>query len=230
MVFLPSDHKFRYKLVIMDEIDSMTSDAQSMLRNLIEKSSGSTKFCLICNNIDDINPSLQSRCTIYRFPPIIVNDMFNHLNNIVNMENINIKEKVILKICELSKGDMRSGINMLQKLNFLKLNGEITMDIVLHASGFPSTKINKKILNILFKSKDNNICDTITELHNIVVDNNISLDSLLVLITEGLLDSKLNDNIKMELLINLAKQEIYDTINVEINVILSAIVGHFYSI
>ena len=64
-----------FKLVILDETDAMTNDAQAILRKIVEEFTISTRFCLICNYIQNIIPALQSRCTRFRFSPIKISDM-----------------------------------------------------------------------------------------------------------------------------------------------------------
>ena len=55
--------KITFKLVILDEADAMTKDAQNALRRVIEKYTDNVRFCIICNYLSKIIPALQSRCT-----------------------------------------------------------------------------------------------------------------------------------------------------------------------
>jgi replication factor C subunit 3/5 len=74
------------KLVILDEADAMTNDAQAALRRVIEKYTKSTRFCIICNYINKINPAIQSRCTRFRFAPLDLGAAQERLKHIAKLE------------------------------------------------------------------------------------------------------------------------------------------------
>lgn len=75
-----------FKLVILDEADAMTQDAQNALRRVIEKFTENTRFCLICNYLSKIIPALQSRCTRFRFGPLTPELMVPRLEHVVEEE------------------------------------------------------------------------------------------------------------------------------------------------
>ena len=102
------------KLVILDEADAMTSDAQSALRRIIEKYTSNTRFCMICNYVNKIMPALQSRCTKFRFAPLKTDQIVGRLNQIIVKESVNISEDGRKAILALAGGDMRRVLNLLQ--------------------------------------------------------------------------------------------------------------------
>jgi replication factor C subunit 3/5 len=110
-------NKKKHKLVVLDEADSMTYDAQFALRRVIETYTNTTRFCLICNYSTKIIPSLQSRCITFRFSPIPILDHIKHIEKIVKLEKINTNTEVINEIIKLSDGDMRKSLNILQSLH-----------------------------------------------------------------------------------------------------------------
>ena len=77
-----------FKLVILDEADMMTTDAQSALRRIMEQYTNNVRFILICNQIHKIHPAVQSRCMRFRFRPIKNEECLNRLKEICKAEKI----------------------------------------------------------------------------------------------------------------------------------------------
>ena len=61
------NNNIKYKIIILDEVDNMTKDAQSALRRIIEDYTKVTRFCLICNYVTKIVDAIKSRCIRFRF-------------------------------------------------------------------------------------------------------------------------------------------------------------------
>lgn len=102
------------KLIILDEADAMTSDAQNALRRIIEKYTKNARFCLICNYVSKIIPALQSRCTRFRFAPLSREQIRDRLIHVADQEKVNYTKLGIEAILSLSGGDMRRVLNLLQ--------------------------------------------------------------------------------------------------------------------
>jgi len=102
------------KLIILDEADAMTTDAQNALRRIIEKYTKNARFCLICNYVSKIIPALQSRCTRFRFAPLSREQIHGRLVEVAKAENVEFTDDGIDAILSLSGGDMRRVLNLLQ--------------------------------------------------------------------------------------------------------------------
>ena len=102
------------KLVILDEADAMTNDAQFALRRVIEKYTKNTRFCLICNYVSKIIPALQSRCTRFRFAPLEEEQMSGRLQHVIDQEKVDVTADGRAAILRLAGGDMRKVLNILQ--------------------------------------------------------------------------------------------------------------------
>lgn len=104
----------KFKLVILDECDAMTRDAQFALRRVIEKYTRNTRFCLICNYVSKIIPALQSRCTRFRFPPLDEGHVRSRLDHVVAAEGVKLGAGGMDALIRLGCGDMRRTLNILQ--------------------------------------------------------------------------------------------------------------------
>lgn len=104
----------QFGLVILDESDEMTRDAQTALRRIMETSSRTCRFILICNYQSGIIEPIQSRCSVFRFRYLDRKEAGEHMMRICKAEHVNADPIAIQRIFELSGGDLRSAINYLQ--------------------------------------------------------------------------------------------------------------------
>lgn len=164
------------KLIILDEADAMTFDAQFALRRIIEKYSESIRFCLICNYENKIIPAIRSRCANFRFSNINKEHIFIKLKEIINKENLNNKynDEIIDIIATLGKGDLRRAINLLQTISMQ--TQLITKDLCYYIAGIPTKEEVNAIVNLLIKKDFNYSYDKITE---IIKNNGYSLSIIL---------------------------------------------------
>jgi len=138
------------KLIILDEADAMTSDAQFALRRIIEKYSKNARFCLICNYVSKIIPALQSRCTRFRFAPLQREHIQGRLEEISAKEHCNTTPDGIDAILRLSGGDMRRVLNLLQSTSMSSKTVDETA--VYLTSGAPLPKDIDTILDLLMNA------------------------------------------------------------------------------
>lgn len=103
-----------YKIIILDEADSMTQDAQSALRRTMETYSKITRFCLICNYVTRIIDPLASRCSKFRFKTLDQGNAKKRLEDIAENENVKLETGVIDTLIKCSEGDLRKAITFLQ--------------------------------------------------------------------------------------------------------------------
>ena len=103
-----------YKIIILDEADSMTQDAQSALRRTMETYSKITRFCLICNYVTRIIDPLASRCSKFRFKMLDQGNAKKRLEEIAEKEDIKLEDGAFDTLIRCSEGDLRKAITFLQ--------------------------------------------------------------------------------------------------------------------
>jgi len=166
---LPPSSKFQcppYKIIILDEADSMTRDAQAALRRTMEQYSHITRFCLICNYISRIIEPLTSRCAKFRFKPLATTVIVERLSHICRCEQVTCSGEVLDTLVQVSEGDMRKAITCLQSAHtFHGVN--ITPENVMSIAGVvPSAKVDQ-----LFKACKSNSFEALQPtVANIIAD------------------------------------------------------------
>jgi replication factor C small subunit len=112
---LAGDKEFgKPKIIILDEADEMTSEAQTALRRIIEDSARTTRFVIICNYLSQIIEPIQSRCVVFRFTRLPKEDVIDHLKMICEQQKVKYEEKAVAQIHEATGGDLRHSINIMQ--------------------------------------------------------------------------------------------------------------------
>lgn len=103
-----------FKIIILDEADEMTPEAQTALRRIIEDFAEFTRFIIICNYLSQIIEPIQSRCVAFRFKNLAKDDVIDYLKEICKKEDIKAEDKALAQIYDATGGDLRHSINVLQ--------------------------------------------------------------------------------------------------------------------
>ena len=103
-----------FKIIFLDEADSLTSDAQAALRRTMEKYSGTCRFILSCNYSSKIIEPIQSRCAVFRFRPLNAKDVNEYINRIAKAEDVEITEDGMDALLYVAGGDLRKATNVFQ--------------------------------------------------------------------------------------------------------------------
>jgi DNA polymerase III delta prime subunit len=135
------------KIVILDEFDYMTPNAQAILRNLMETFSKHCRFILTCNYVEKVIDPIQSRCQTFQIVPPTKKDVAVQISQILGKENVKFELKDLVPIIDASYPDIRKIINTCQ-LNSSK--GELKVDV----SNILSSDIKIKIVDLLKGNDD----------------------------------------------------------------------------
>jgi len=139
-----------FKIIILDEADEMTSDAQTALRRIIEDTAKICRFILIANNVSKIIQPIQSRCASFKFTSVSEEDVIGRLEEIAKKEKVKADKKGLKAIYEYSEGDLRHAINLMQATASL---GGITENNVKTSTGLTKTSDVDEVLKIALSGK-----------------------------------------------------------------------------
>lgn len=214
--------KSGFKLVVLDEADAMTKDAQNALRRVIEKFTENTRFCIICNYLSKIIPALQSRCTRFRFGPLKSTQMVPRLRFVIEQESVTVTEDGMKALVTLANGDMRRALNILQSTSMAY--DEVNEDNVYTCVGHPLRRDIENIVNWLlnetFVSAYNNMLQIKTA-------KGLALQDILTEVHTYIHRVDLPVNVRIHLLVKLADLEYNLASGASERIQLSALVASF---
>ena len=137
----------QWKLIILDEADFLTPNAQAALRNLMETFSKTTRFILTCNYVEKIIDPIQSRCQVFAITPPSKKDVAVRVSEILKHESITFKPEDLVAIVNSGYPDIRRILNACQRQ---VVNGELAMD----KQSLVEANYMNKIIDILTSNED----------------------------------------------------------------------------
>jgi len=159
--FAGLDTEIPFKIIILDEADEMTSDAQTALRRIIEDTAKYCRFILIANNLSKIIEPIQSRCVVFKFTRISNKEISSQLKFIAQKEKIKADEKGLETISDYADGDIRHAINILQAA---ASTGSIDVSSVKSVIGLTKTKDVQDVLKLALDGKVSDAREKMIEL------------------------------------------------------------------
>ena len=185
--FAGLDTEIPFKIIILDEADEMTSDAQTALRRIIEDTAKYCRFILIANNLSKIIEPIQSRCVVFKFTRISNKEISSQLKFIAQKEKIKADEKGLETICDYVNGDIRHAINILQAA---ASRGSIDVSGVKSVIGLTKTKDVQDVLKLALAGKVSDAREKMIELIKVY---GMSESDFLKYINQAVFASKTNN-------------------------------------
>ncbi|MCX6773205.1 MAG: replication factor C small subunit [Candidatus Micrarchaeota archaeon] len=164
-----------FKIIFLDEADSLTNDAQNALRRTMELYVNVTRFILSANYSSKIIEPIQSRCSVFRYRPLTESEVKEMLERVAKGENVKIDEKAIEALLYVSEGDMRRAINSLQGA---ALNStHITAEAVYKSSARAEPGEVKEMMELALSRK---FTEARKKLHQLMINYGMSGEDVLL--------------------------------------------------
>lgn len=185
-----------FKVVLLDEADNMTADAQQALRRTMELYTETTRFILACNYLSKIIEPIQSRTALFRFYPLKREDVVSRLMYIAKNEKVDVEQKALETIYDITLGDMRKSINILQAASAY---GKVTVEAVYKVLGLAQPKEVREMLNLALQGK---FMQAREKLRNLLVNYGLSGEDIIKQIHRELTGNEINipDELKVVLI------------------------------
>jgi replication factor C small subunit len=185
----------QFKVIFLDEADSLTSDAQAALRRTMEKYSGTCRFILSCNYSSRIIPPIQSRCSVMRFSPLKEDEIRKFILRIEEGEGVDVTESGFETLLYVSQGDLRKAVNILQvAASFSKT---IDSDNLYESSAMARPEDIGELIELALKGK---FPQARSKLENLLTEGGLAGEDVLTQLHRELFNIPMDEELRVEVL------------------------------
>ncbi len=187
--------KADFKIIFLDEADSLTNDAQSALRRTIEKYTHICRFILSVNYSSKVIEPIQSRCTVFRFSPIKPDDIKKYMRKIAQKEKLEIASDGLETLIFISRGDMRKAINILQV--GASVNKKITAELLYETT---ATAKPEDVKNLINTALSGDFMAARNQLYDLLIKYGLSGEDIIKQIHQSIFDLTIPEESKIRLI------------------------------
>jgi replication factor C small subunit len=211
-----------FKIIFLDEADSLTKDAQNALRRTMENYSNTARFILSVNYSSKIIAPIQSRTAVFRFSPLTEQQVVAFLEKIAKSEKIKIDDKALNAIFYISEGDMRKAINILQSAAIT--NKEIDKDVILSVTSRADPDAVRKMMVTCLEG---DFLSARESLRKLLIERGLSGEDIIKEIHNQVFNLDIGDEKKVELLAKIGEYEFRLTEGSNTQIQLEALLAQF---
>jgi replication factor C small subunit len=211
-----------FKIIFLDEADSLTSDAQAALRRTMERYTQTCRFILSCNYSSKIIEPIQSRCAVFRFKALGEADVKSYLRLVAASERVDLTDDGLMSICELAVGDLRKATNILQVS--ASLGRRVDQDAV-----FESTENIRpsEVQDLLTTALSGNFTAARSRLDDLIVKHGLSGEDIVSGIHRAVFDLPVSEESKIRLIDRVGEAEFRMVTGASDRIQLEALLAHF---
>jgi replication factor C small subunit len=211
-----------FKIIFLDEADSLTGDAQAALRRTMERYTQTCRFILSCNYSSKIIEPIQSRCAVFRFRPLGIADVKYSLMRVATAEHVQVTEDGLDAICELALGDLRKATNILQVA--ASLGKKVDQEVVFEAT--ESIKPSE-VQELLKTALSGNFTAARSRLDEIIIRHGLSGEDIVQGIHRAVFDLPVSEDAKIRLIDRVGEAEFRMVSGASDRIQLEALLAHF---
>jgi len=184
-----------YKIIFLDEADSLTSDAQQALRRTMEQFSSNCRFIMSCNYSSKIIDPIQSRCAVFRFNNLNEDHVKDYIQRLGEAEDFKISEDAVNAVMRVTNGDLRRVTNVLQTAAIS--TDEIEEEDVYSVA---ASLRPEEIKEIMEKSLNGEFMEAREELSDLMIERGLDGQDVISSVHREIYDLDLEDKQKLEVM------------------------------